>query len=214
MHRAMPANFEPVSERQLPNQGRANSDSWVRWVTEEKLLWKSSLCRPSTGLAAVPRTITCTCTRFTRSLKVLPVSCTDTSVLLGCEAGVSAADFCWSGFLRALSARRSSRQKQNHDHFECRSNPCSVSHGTLLTNVLTIARCHVACPKAGAIERVETNAMFRLQRLSKSSFYRGRSALTVITLFKRILSIKKVQTSKRARASLLNPATTKKRELI
>ena len=56
--------------------------------------------------------------------------------------------------------------------------------------------------------------MFRLQRLSKSSFYRGRSALTVITLFERILSIKKVQTSKRARASLLNPATTKKLELI
>jgi hypothetical protein len=160
----MPANFEPVSERQLPNQGHANSDSGVRWVTEEKLLWKSSLCRPSTGLAAVPRTITCTCTRFTRSLKVLPVSvvkrspegshakrntdsngtqsghaCTDTSVLLGYEVGVSAADFCWSGFLRALSARRSSRQKQNH----------------------------VACPKAGAIERVETNAMFRLQRSVK-----------------------------------------------
>jgi hypothetical protein len=204
MHRAMPANFEPVSERQLPNQGHANSDSWVRWVTEEKLLRKSSLCRPSTGLAAVPRTITCTCTRFTRSLKVLPVLVVKRSpegsqirtalkvvmrapsVLLGCEAGVSAADFCWSGFLRALSARRSSRQKQNH----------------------------VACPKAGAIERVETNAMFRLQRLSKSSFYRGRSALTVITLFERILSIKKVQTSKRARASLLNPATTKKLELI
>jgi hypothetical protein len=61
---------------------------------------------------------------------------------------------------------------------------------------------------------VETNAMFRLQRLSKSSFYRGRSALTVITLFERILSIKKVQTSKRARASLLNPATTEKLELI
>jgi hypothetical protein len=93
MQSAMPANFEPVSERQLPNQGHANSDSWVRWAAEEKLLWKSSLCRPSTGLAVVPRKITCTGTRFTRSLKVLPVSCTDTSVLLGCEAGVSAADF-------------------------------------------------------------------------------------------------------------------------
>src|SRR5208282_4916783 len=62
---------------------------------------KSSLCRFSIGLPAESRTITCTCTRFTRSLKVVPVSCMVTS----CFAAPVSLGVCVSvGWPGAFSA--------------------------------------------------------------------------------------------------------------